>query len=332
MTAKRRTTRSSKKQVTIGSLIAVAVITVVFTVFQPFLEGMGFSLEDIIDLVWQPSVSQPFYPAEGTAEVHFIDVGQASCILIKGSEKTAMIDAGEASAVEDIVAYLEDNGVSRIDYFFNTHPHADHMGGCRGVMQAIPTGEFIMPKLSASAVPTTSGYKKLLTYLAENKASITTVQGEPGDVYELGGGLRLEQLAPVEEYSDLNNSSLVLRMDFGATSFLFTGDAEAKSEQDILSATDIGKISVLAAPHHGSSTSIDPDFMKEITPTKAQIAAGTPRMISIISCGADNDYGHPHQETLELYRQLNIDWYRTDKQGSILVVTDGNSVTVTTER
>ncbi|MEG2074699.1 MAG: MBL fold metallo-hydrolase, partial [Angelakisella sp.] len=143
------------KKGTVTTLIVAAAAAIIVSL-QPMLADYGIDLQQILtDLFRGQALQTAVYPSEGTAEVHFLDVGQASCILIKGSEKTALIDAGEADTVGDVTDYLAENGVTKIDYFFNTHPHADHMGGCRGVMEAVPTGEFIMTDLPKDIVPTT---------------------------------------------------------------------------------------------------------------------------------------------------------------------------------
>lgn len=300
--------------------IATSAVALLLILTQLLLGYLGLDYNDLLDYVWQPSVAA-YMPVEGTAEVHFIDVGQASSILIIGSDKTALIDAGESSTSNEVIDYLRGYSVDKIDYFFGTHPHSDHMGGCRQVMQAIPTAEFITSQLDPQSTPTTNYYSKLIDYLASNTDTITSSVAEVGGSYDLGGGLILTVLAPTELYKDINNSSLVIRMDFGKTSFLFTGDIEDSSEQDMVAAGVLDVVTVLSSPHHGSETSIDRDFMRRIAPQYA-----------VISCGEGNDYGHPHSETLDLYTKMGIQYYRTDYHGSVKLVTDGNELTVSTER
>lgn len=316
---RRRKARSIPKGAWITLATGLAVALLVF--LQPVLSDYGVDLGQLLRLLTGGTVQTATYPSQGTAEVHFIDVGQASCILIKGSEKTALIDGGEAATATEVTDYLAANGVTGIDYFFNTHPHADHMGGCKGIMEAVPTGEFIMAPLSQKAVPTTVGYKKLLTYLNDNKEATASTKGRVGEVYELGDGLRLTIVGPMELYDDLNNASLVIRMDFGATSVLFTGDMETLSQQEMIRQGAVGQATLLSAPHHGSDTSIDRDFMRAVNPA-----------LGVISCGAGNDYGHPSKATLELYDNLGMEYFRTDRQGSVVAITDGEAFTVTTER
>ena len=319
MTQRRRGSNKGKKITAFTAILAVIVMAI-----TPVLNKLGLDPMEVFD--WLNSATSSVqtgvaYPSDGTAEVHFIDIGQGSAILIKGSEKTALIDAGEAPHGEIVVDYLKDNGVTKIDYMFNTHPHYDHMGGCLVVMKEIPTANFVMAEVKKGKEPTTVFYEKLLTYLGDNKETITTTMASLGDEYKLGGGLTLNVIGPVDLYNDLNNISTVMRMDFGETSFLFTGDMEEESQQDMVDAGVLTKVNVMESSHHGSNTSINRDFINTVSPD-----------VAVIQCGVDNDYGHPHEETLDLYDKKDIEYYRNDTQGDVKIVTDGKEIIVTTEK
>ena len=296
-----------------NTFITLIVIVAVATFFFPVIN------EYLVDIFPDEVITTTV--AEGTAEVHFIDVGQGLSILVKGKDKNILYDAGEAEAAPVIVKYLKSQNVDTIDYFFASHPHSDHIGGCRGVMKEIETKNFIMCDLKKSMVPTTVTYKKLLQMLNDNKDITTSHIAKVGDTYDLGGGLVAEVIGPIKLYDDLNESSIVLEVRFGDVSFLLTGDMEKGSEKDMAQAGVLHPVTVLSAGHHGSSTSINRDFMEKIDPE-----------YSVISCGLDNKYGHPHKETIELYNKMGIKYYRTDKQGTIKAVTDGKTVTFTTEK
>ena len=195
------------------------------------------------------------------------------------------------------------------------------MGGCLTVMEEIPTENFIMAEVKEGKEPTTVFYEKLLTHLGDNKDTTTTTMASLGDEFSLGGGLTLNVIGPVNLYDDLNNISTVMRMDFGETSFLFTGDMEKESQQDMVDAGVLTQVTVMESSHHGSRSSIDSDFMRAVSPE-----------IAVIQCGKDNDYGHPHKETINLYEENNIDYYRNDTQGDVKLVTDGKEVVVSTEK
>lgn len=251
-------------------------------------------------------------------KVHILDVGQADCILIQGPEKIMVIDGGESEDGPAIIRYLQNQGVERIDYYLNTHPHADHLGGITQVMRAFPTGEFFHHPPPDQYIPTTRIYQKLMQYLIDEKIKTTILN--PGDTIDLGGGAVITYLAPLEEYSDMNNNSLVGRLVFGERAFLFTGDAEKKSENAILASGVELSADVYSVPHHGSTTSTTQKYLEAVNPRFATI-----------SVGKDNDYGHPNPETLEKLDESGIPCLRTDLLGNIVITTDGTSLVIDTD-
>jgi len=321
----RRLTRSQRQKV-----IAIAVVLAVAGIAWGMIQA-GHSIQPLADYFpflnevfpqEAPSVpaSAPATAEDGaTLRVHILDVGQADCILIQGPEKTMVIDGGESENGPGIVQYLQDQGVEKIDYYLNTHPHADHMGGITQVMKAIPTGEFFHHPVPEQYTPTTRGYQKLMQYLADNKIKTTSLG--PGDTLDLGGGAVIAYLAPLEEYDDMNNNSLVGRLTFGNRAFLFTGDAEKKSENAILKSGAELSADVYSVPHHGSNTGVTQAFLDAVGPEYATI-----------SVGKNNDYGHPHQETLEKLAAAGVPCLRTDLLGDIVIATDGDSLEITTDR
>ncbi len=249
----------------------------------------------------------------GSVRVHTIDVGQALCVLIQTPDTAVLIDGGENETAEQTVAYLQEQGVTELDYVFNTHPHYDHFGGLRNIMKEVPAKAYYSPKIPNDLVPTVVSYEKLLTFLEEKGLKITVPK--VGEAFDLGSGAVLTVIAPQKVYDDLNESSLVLRLTVGNHAFLITGDIENGSERDIVESGMEIKSDVLVLPHHGSSTSILQAFVKEVDP-----------QYGIISCGKDNKYGHPHQKTLDLYEKLATKLLRTDELGTIVFETDGKTL------
>ena len=253
-------------------------------------------------------------PTDGTIAVHFIDVGQADATLIlTGDGKTMLIDTGDTGTKEELVSYIENHGVTTIDLLVLTHPHADHIGGAVAVLENFTVNEVLMP----DAVTDTKIYENVLVAI-DNEGCTLTVPS-PKDSFSLGTA-KITVLGPVKSYpKDLNAMSLVLRLDYGTTSFLFTGDAEQGSEEDMLSAFSSSefKADVLKVGHHGSSTSSSSAFLSAVSPTYA-----------IISCGKGNDYGHPHTEVLTALTERGIALYRTDRDGSIVIESNGTSLSV----
>ena len=283
---------------------------------QPLVEYFPF-LEEIFPQESVPA-GAPVMDGAGL-RVHILDVGQADCILIQGPEKVLVIDGGESGDASTIIQYLQKQGVERIDYYLNTHPHSDHYGGITQVMQAIPTGEFFHHPVPEEHTPTTRSYQKLIQYLLDSKTKTTVL--DPGDTLDLGGGAVLTILAPLEGYEDMNNNSLVGRLTFGERAFLFTGDAEKKSEKAILESGVELSADVYSIPHHGSNTGMTQKFLDQVKPQYATI-----------SVGKDNDYGHPHRDTIQRLSEGEIPCLRTDLLGNIVFETDGKTLSLSTDR
>lgn len=312
-------------------LILVAIVLVVVCIAALLLRG-GRNIQPLVqafpflaEIFPQEQPEPESLPAAVTVEegktlrVHILDVGQADCILIQGPEKTMVIDGGESKNAAGIIRYLEDQGVEQIDYFLNTHPHADHLGGIVQVMKALPPKEFFYHPVPEQYTPTTRIYQNLLQHLVDNKIKTTFLN--PGDTIDLGNGAVITYLSPLEEYSDMNNNSLAGRLVYGENTFLFTGDIETKSEKAILKSGAELSADVYSAPHHGSNTSSSQEFLNAVHPTYATI-----------SVGEGNDYGHPSPETLEKFDKMGITCLRTDECGAIVFTCDGRNMTVETEK
>lgn len=256
-------------------------------------------------------------PADGTLEAHFIDVGNADAAFLTCDGVTLLIDAGEKGAGSTVVNYLRDHGVNRLDYVIATHADADHIGGMRTVLDEFPVGKFLMAYMPEGAEPTTATYVNLLLALEEKKIPVIDVQ--PGGEYALGEA-RLTILGPVEDSDDKNEQSVVCRVTHGSQRLLFTGDAGKEEETTLLQAGVDLRADLLKVGHHGSSTSSTADFLE---------AVGA--RIGVISCGVDNDYGHPHKEVLERLEAADVAVYRTDQSGTVKVTSDGKTLKVETE-
>lgn len=285
------------------------------------MQGLGYELLDAIDtfLYGGPTTPPPSLPAEGEVKVSVIDVGQGESILVTTPDHSLLIDAGENDKGDEVMDYLEQMGLTRLDYVLATHPHSDHIGGMDYVLGHIDVGEVLFGQVPEDLVPTTKTYTDVLEAIQQQGIPLTIVS--PGDVYDLGSGAQLTILGPVGEYDDLNNCSVVCRLDFGETSFLFNGDMEAEAEADLLASNAYLDADVTSMGHHGSRTSSSEAFLDLVDPQYA-----------FISCGKGNMYKHPHEETLEKLDARSIPYYRTDLVGNILYTSDGQSIQVRTEK
>ena len=250
-------------------------------------------------------------PSQNNLTVHFIDVGQGDSILVQTPQENMLIDAGDNTQKKNLLAYLEEYGVTALDYAVATHPHSDHIGSMDDVLQALPVRSILMPRLSESNTPSNSSYQNFLTAVQQSGAKV--IAAKPGMTFSMGQA-EFTVLGPVSQAENINNMSVILRLDWGETSFLFTGDAESAEEKEILNGeyADYLEADVLKLGHHGSTSSSSKKFLQAVEPT-----------YGIISCGVDNDYGHPHRETLDKAEKLGIQILRTDEMGSIRFTSDG---------
>lgn len=262
---------------------------------------------------------QAVIPPEGNCTVTFLDVGQGDSTLISCGGTHVLIDAGESNRGADVVLALRRLGVRQLDYVIGTHAHSDHIGGLDTVINEIPTKRIILADLSDNVVPDTRSYIDLLEAMVNN--SVELIPAQVGAQYSVGEAT-LTLLGPVRtDYSNLNDWSIVARLSFGKTAFLFTGDAEEKAESDLLDAGLDVSATVLKLGHHGSKSSSSMRFLKAVAPEYA-----------VIEVGQNNKYGHPSAQTLENLMNLRITVYRTDLDGCITAVSDGKRVTFTVEK
>ena len=243
--------------------------------------------------------------------VRYLDVGQADSILVQSEGINMLIDAGTNSSGQTVVKDLEDLGVTKIDYLIGTHPHEDHIGGMDDVIKNFDIGIIYMPKIQTN----TKTFEDVLDAVSEKGLKITSPK--KGDEFEVGGARCEIMTDGIEDTSNLNLSSIVIRMTYGTQSFLFMGDAEKENEET----RQWPQTTVLKVGHHGSSTSSSTQFLNEVQP-----------QISVISVGKDNKYGHPTKTTINKLEKIKTKIYRTDESGTITITCDGKKCIVTTEK
>ena len=261
-----------------------------------------------IFLVQQQTQLQAPIP-DGEIFVHFIDVGQGDSILIQSADHAVLIDAGTTASTQSIINHLEYVGIDTIDVVVATHPHADHIGGMPGVIDRFDVREVWMP----DRYHTTATFERFLDAIERNGLSYTPISA--GDRLS-AGAIQMTAVAPNSSgHSSLNDYSISLHMQFGQTSFLFTGDMESVSEREVLEAGWNIQSNVLEVSHHGSRTSTTEAFLDAVNPE-----------IAVISVGAGNQFGHPHTEVLERLNARNVQVLRTDELGTIILVTNGETI------
>lgn len=246
--------------------------------------------------------------AEGELSVWFLDVGQGDSGLIRfPNGETMLIDAGESDAAPEILEVIEGEKIEKLDYVIATHPHADHIGGMEQVLKSVEAEQCFLPDKPAKS----KTYQNLMEYLEEEKIKVETVKA--GKRILDGNGFQVDVVAPLRsDYGNVNDVSVVLRLQYGDKSFLFTGDAQKEAERDILLSGVNIQANVLKVGHHGSDTSSTRGFIRQIAPQYA-----------VISCGEGNSYGHPKPITIETLMAFSVRVYRTDLDGTVKFTTDG---------
>ncbi len=249
---------------------------------------------------------------DGKPAMHFIDVGQGDCTLITYKGDAVLIDAGTVSSGEAAAEYVK-NYVDAIDYFVITHPHEDHMGGAADILEHIHVENIIMPEMEVD----TRFYEKTMEQI--DAQNVNVIYAQAHDVHDTGN-IKITIIdSVIPDDNNLNNVSLVTRIDAGSTSLMASGDAEVEVEMQIvenytnilgssLYDASILDCDIFKAGHHGSTTSNTSEFLDLVTPSTV-----------VISCGKDNSYGHPHQETLDLFEQYGYTVHRTDLSGTIVL-------------
>lgn len=281
------------------------------------LASMGIMLSGCISIEFvdgdssQNSSSDVVIDSSHELSVHYIDVGQADCIFISMPDgSNMMIDTGNRDDFSTIDSYLTDLNIDELDSLVLTHPHEDHIGSAADVIKKYTPEKVYMPDSAAN----TRVFEN--TLMAAVNTGCEMITPKPGDCIIDTDDVSMEVLAPVGSgYDTQNNYSIVTRLVYNDCSFLFTGDAETISEDEILSNGYDVDSDVLKVGHHGSSTSSSQRFLDAVSPEYA-----------VIMCGVNNDYGHPHRETLQKFKAMGLKTYRTDKDGSIVCRTDGKNI------
>lgn len=256
----------------------------------------------------------PAEPVESSFWVEFIDVGQGDCALIECDGHYMMIDGGPASASSIVYTILKDKGITNLDYMIATHPDADHIGGLSGALNYATVGVCY----SSVTKYDSKGFNNLVKYLRKQDAKLTVPNA--GDSFTLGSAT-VDIIGPVKAGTDTNNNSIVTKITYGSTSFLFMGDAEVEEEKSLVKAKVDLKCDVLKVGHHGSNSSTGKDLLKKANPKYA-----------VICVGADNSYQHPTEATMKALKNKKVELYRTDMQGDVICTSDGTNLTFTTEK
>ena len=251
------------------------------------------------------------YVAEDNLTVYFIDVGQADSILVTNKEESMLIDAGNNDDGENVVKFIKDKGITQLDYVIGTHPHEDHIGGLDDVINNFNVKNIYMPKIET----TTKTFEDVLDAISNRNLEITSPS--KGQIFNVGDAKCEVMTDSILDKDNLNLSSIIIRLEFGNNSFLFMADGETENEKT----RSWPKTDVLKVGHHGSNTSTSEEFLDEVSPT-----------YGVIMVGKNNTYGLPKSNIVERLNKANVKLYRTDEKGTIEMSSDGNKISITTEK
>ena len=248
---------------------------------------------------------QTQYELTDATEVHFIDVGQGDAALLLSGGQAVLIDAGTAESASSLVRYLEERGVRSLYAVIASHPHSDHIGGMAAVLSAFPAEHFYM----GPETQNTAAYEDMLDALEAQ--GVQPAIPADGDTLRLDSGATVTFLGPADDVSaeNMNDRSLIALFSTGAEQVLFMGDAEAAAEQSLLAHHPELTCDILKVGHHGAATSSTPAFLSAIQPS-----------VAVISCGVDNDYGHPSDQTLQNLSLAGVDDIRITAEESTVVL------------
>lgn len=292
--------KSNKK----NNEIIITIISFIIVIATAFIGGELFLKTDKSSEATQVS-SQI---SSDKLEVDYIDVGQADSILISNKNETMLIDAGNNENGQDVVKFIKEKGISKLNYLIGTHPHADHIGGLDDVINSdLEIENVYMPKIQTN----TKTFEDVLDALKNKNLKVTAPK--KGDAFTIGDANCEVMTDSILDKENLNLCSIVIKLQFGEKSFLFMGDAETENEKTI----SWPKVDVLKVGHHGSNSSSSQNFLNQVKPEYA-----------IIMAGKDNTYGLPKQKILDRLNKIGAKLYRTDELGTITIISDGKTIEV----
>ena len=294
--------KSVKKQLTKALLVLIILVAGYF--YTTYFDNKNIT-KDVTT-----NVKQTINESSSNLKIYFVDVGQADCILINDNNEYGLIDAGNNEDGEKIVKYFKDLGITKFKYVFGTHAHEDHIGGMDNIIENFQIEHFYMP----DAITTTRTFEEVLDALEEKSIAFETPEEDENLTFS---DTVFKVLHVGKDKKDLNDTSIVLKLTYKNTSYLFMGDATSSVEKDILD-KDI-KSDVLKVGHHGSQYSSTISFLKKVFPKYA-----------IIEVGKNNSYNHPKEVTLKKLEDLGTKIYRTDEDGTIILTSDGENMSFET--
>ena len=293
-------------------ILAIVILTLIFCIFINII--LGFNLISLNDLYCKLGVIDGIEKQDSDFAVYYLDVGQSDCSIIICEDKVMMIDTGTKSRNIKIRESLLALGIDKIDYLVITHPHDDHMGNAADIIKKYSVENIIMPKIAKENQVNTLTYNDLINSIAKYNVNPLTVNA--GDKINFESA-NIDFLTPFKQNDNLNNMSIVLKVNYGETSFLFQGDAEESIENQLLNRDIDISADVIKVGHHGSNTSSVDKYLSKVNPS-----------VAVVSCGADNTFKHPNKQTIDTLEERDVQTYITAYDGNIIITSDGKYIDV----
>lgn len=294
----------------------IIIILCIFGLIVTILEMLGITNWNKVSLF--TGAVDGIKVADTDFTVYYLDVGQSDCSIVVCDDEVMVIDTGSYPQTVKIQEALFALEIETINYLVVTHQHDDHMSGAEKLIGIYDVENIVMPMLSDENMVETETYDRLRHAIADN--DVNPLVAQEIDYFNLGSA-KIDILAPQKQYKELNNMSIVMKITYGETSFLFQGDAESQVENDLLFSDFDLTADVIKLGHHGSKTASTEKYLDAVNP-----------QIAIISCGQGNSYGHPRVTVMEYLVERNIDYYITVDNGDITVESDGKNIEVFTQK
>lgn len=296
-------------------ILRTTIIIFVLCLFINLL--IGFNIISASDFYSNFGIIDDIEKSSSDFTIYYLDVGQSDCSIIVCNDEVMMIDTGTLNHNIKIRGALLALGIDEIDYLVVTHPHDDHMGNAAEIIKKYNVKNIIMPKIVDNGQIETQTYDHLINSIA--KYNVNPMTAKFGYKIYLGNA-SIDFLAPFNQENDLNNMSIVLKVSYGDTAFLFQGDAESGVENKIINTGADISADVIKVGHHGSSTSTSEKYINNVNPS-----------IAIVSCGADNSYKHPNKQIIDVLDNCDIETYITAYNGNIMITSDGQKIDIICE-
>ncbi len=312
---KRKKTKQKREIIIYAILVLALIIFCIWYYYKYYYVVESINTPIILEVEESSTSNTAITDLDGTLYVHMIDCGQGDSFLFEYEGQYGLIDCGTKSESKKVIQYLKKEGVKELQFIMGSHQHDDHIGGLNNVLNSFDYDVIYLPEIKDDLV-TSDWYEAIIDKIDED--GVEVINPKINDEFKLGevNFKVVGQLTPEEAKNDLNNYSTVVKVTFGQMDLLMTGDAEEKVETYMLNSDTLSECEILKLGHHGSNTSSSRKFIEKVNPE-----------YGLISCSVGNRYKHPNKETVDILKEKNVEIYRTDECGDVVVSITCDSIT-----